>query len=259
MKQRGANILIIVMCGGLLGGFAATLAMLDVVRFHPDLSLPISLWLLWSGLIAWGALLVWYIGNLIAGRLGFADPPLQKKLLTGFLIGLLILLLGGMLMPCVSRRSNRRFARECGATLGTQIDHWQTTLDGEKYPAGTMKEIYQQWLNHPPQRQYGAAWTRDAWRKHLEFYLTTHAYRHRHNVEQMPEEKDLVYVYCGQGLPRDDYAAILLYEKPGMHRLGGDIRNVIFAGGRYRAVPPGEWAEIDAQLNKTTAAKESKP
>ncbi len=249
MKQRLADFLIIFMCGGMLGGFAANLLDWDITQVHPDFSFQISLWLLSSGLIAWGLLTLWLIGNLIAGRFGISDRSLQTKLMKGWLIGLLIFLLGGMLMPCVTRRTHNHFARECGSFLGSQVEFWQTTLEDGKYPDLTMKEIYLQWLKHLPERRYGV-WTPDDWRKHLEFYLTTGTYRRRKDSERMPAEDDFVYVYCGQGVSREDCDAIIFYEKPDMHRLGGNVRNVIYADGRNRAVFPDEWPEIDRRIKR---------
>jgi hypothetical protein len=249
MKQRLADFLIIFMCGGMLGCFAANLQDWDITQFHPDFSFQIFLWLFCCGLIAWGLLTLWFIGNLIAGRFGISDPSLQKKLMKGWLIGLLIFLIGGMLMPSLTRRTHNHFARECGSFLGSQVEFGQTTLEGGKYPDLTMKEIYLQWLKYLPEQQH-SMWTPDNWRKHLEFYLTTHTYRRRKDLERMPAENDFVYIYCGQGVSREDHDTIIFYEKPDMHRLGGNVRNVIYADGRYRAVFPDDWPRIDSQIKR---------
>lgn len=257
-KAHIANIVIAVMVVGLVGGLIIAGLFLDILEFHPDFSFTPSVWLLGSGLIAWAALFFWTIGSLIAKCAGKTIPPYQIRLVVGWLVGLMILFMGGMLLPRVTRWTPRSFARGCGTHVGEYVRQWSAHIADEKYSDLSMAEIYTRWLKPLPQSERHT-WTPDEWREELEYYLTVRDYRKRKDVKRMPVENDFVYVYCGKGVDLHDFEKIIFYEKPGMHRRGGNFRNIIYADGRAEAISPEKWPEVAAAIEKQTGRKLTTP
>ncbi len=254
MAKKLIYCLIGVMIVGIIAGQVAERLELNRVDFHPDASWSPTAWLTLCAIAAWVVLVSWLIAEVAFHCLcGIAAPPYRQCLAEAVLGGFIGILLLGMLLPCVSYRNPRGFAYECGWFMAERVRTWQRELQSDRYPATTMAELYAAWLQNPPTDSLGKKTSLEDWHSDLELCQTMSSYRHRSNLERLPNEDELAYCYCGEGVSFNNPDTVIFYEKPGLHAKAGDIRNVIYADGRIEKVPPSDWPRIAAKIERQQA------